>query len=253
MGADKWVEPCKGRSMSQPRVLIVEDDSAQQLLLIKALGASFELVIASSFQEGLDSIQNDVFDLYILDIMLDESDGFALCAAIRADDRLDGRPVIFLTSKPEIESKVKGFELGADDYLVKPVDPMELRARVDSKIRRSQEVEVRDSVEVVGGLILHLDLHSVEWEDQFGRQRVELTPLEFKLFYLLARHDGVAFTREDILTQVWGNATHVLNRSVDTYVTLIRKKLGPKGKWLRAVRGVGYRFEVPPEAQRKAG
>lgn len=234
--------------MDKPRILIVEDEVSHQLLIQKALEGQFEICLASTYAEAKTLIERESFDLFLLDIMLDEHDGFELCAQIKAFEKHKMMPIIFLSSRAEVTSKVLGFTLGADDYIVKPCDPMELRARIVSKLKRNQEMEKQERHLEVGDLLFHVDQQKIEVKPGAGEESpFELTPLEFKLMYYLARHQDHVLSRNQILDNVWGQSTNVLDRTVDTYIAALRKKLGVRAKYIRSVHGVGYRFS-PEEA-----
>ena len=235
-----------------PKILIVEDDASQQLIISKALSANYQLSLVESFAKAMELIETvKDFELFILDIMLPDGDGFELCAQVRMQEPYDQTPVIFLSSKDEVKSKVLGFSLGADDYIVKPCDPMELRARVESKIKKNQvkNKSLRNLTE--GNLFFDLDRQNVYEKGEGGanNDKIDLTPLEFKLLYYLAKNKDIVFSRNQILEEVWGDQTHVLDRSVDTYVASLRKKLGPNSHYIKSVHGVGYKFTT--DAKRK--
>ena len=237
--------------MSLPKILVVEDEKAHRLIIQKTLGSQYDLVFASNYSEGKNLIQSgEIFDLILLDIMLDESDGFELCAQIKSSDHLRFQPIIFLSAKSEVSSKVLGFTLGADDYIVKPCDPMELRARIAAKIKRTKEIESRDQNLVVADLVFDLERQVLELKGQEGVELCELTPMEFKLMYYLARHKEHVLSRDQILDNVWGQATNVLDRTVDTFIATLRKKLGERGSYIKSVHGVGYRFSPQSKASK---
>lgn len=246
--------------VSQAKILVVEDDLAQQLIIKKALEGYFDLTIASTYTQAIEFINDDVFDLYLLDIMLvdieesssgqvDET-GYQICEVIKSQPELRNKPVIFLTSRAEVTSKVLGFQLGADDYIVKPCNPLELRARLESRIARQKEVEENQGELCVGGFSLHSDTQRIEIEHEGVVGEVELTPIEFKLFFFLVKNKDKVLEREAILEHVWGQNTNVMDRSVDTYVAAVRRKLGKHSKCLKSVHGVGYKF-VPMDVKNK--
>lgn len=235
--------------MSNPRVLVIEDELAHRLVIEKALRDHYELLFAESYGRAKELIHTESYDLVLLDIMLDESDGYQLCADIKNSPGLQQKPIIFLSGRSEVNSKVLGFHLGADDYIVKPCDPLELRARVSSKIRRSHDQQQGPQNFMVADWNFRWDRQTLEFSGE--AQPVELTPLEFKLLFYLARHQEQPFSRGQILNEVWGSGTHVLERTVDTFVAAIRKKLGARGKAIRSVHGVGYKFQLMNESRRQ--
>tara|TARA_B100000749_G_scaffold84052_1_gene63897 strand:+ start:44543 stop:45259 length:717 start_codon:yes stop_codon:yes gene_type:complete len=225
------------------KLLLVEDEKPHQLIIQKALGKFYDLTVAASVEEALQKLEAETYDLFILDIMLPDGDGYDLCTKIKMDDRFEHHPVMFLSSKEDVNAKVLGFSLGADDYVVKPCEPMELKARVDSKLKRQIAIGRAGEIYQKGGIYFELDRQSIYTQNGDGEKSwVELTPLEFKLMYYLAKHPDQVMSRGQILSSVWGNTTNVLDRSVDTYVAAVRKKLGPHGKVIKSVHGVGYKF-----------
>ena len=235
--------------MSNPRILVIEDELAHRLVIEKALRDHYRLLFVESYNRAKELIHSEIYDLVLLDIMLDESDGYQLCADIKNSPSLAQKPIIFLSSRAEVNSKVLGFHLGADDYIVKPCDPLELRARVSSKIRRNQEMHNGPQNFMVADWNFRWDRQTLEFSGE--AQPVELTPLEFKLLFYLARHQDQPISRDQILLEVWGAGTHVLERTVDTFVAAIRKKLGARGKAVRSVHGVGYKFQLSDEPRRQ--
>lgn len=238
--------------MSLPKVLLVEDEEAHRLVIKKALQGHCELVVANSFHEGVSKLDEGSYELFILDIMLGDGDGFDLCARIRKAETHRRTPVMFLTAKSEVSSKVLGFTLGADDYIVKPCDPSELRARVDSKLRWSREAVEGEKTLVQGPFTFHLEMQRLDVEKDGEQHTMEFTPLEFKLLYYLASHKDHILSRDQILDAVWGKTTNVLDRSVDTYIAALRRKLGEFKKCIKSVHGVGYKFSLDSFQSKKA-
>lgn len=238
--------------MALPRVLLVEDEEAHRLVIRKALHGHCELDVASSFAEGLSQLEKNRYELFILDIMLGDGDGFDLCGRIRKMPEYKKTPVMFLTAKNEVSSKVLGFTLGADDYVVKPCDPAELRARMEAKIRWVRSESENARIFTQGPFDFHLDMQRLDVHLQDKVDTIELTPLEFKLFYFLASHKDHVVSRERILDEVWGKTTNVLDRSVDTYVASLRRKLASHKKCIKSVHGVGYKFSLEENSGRKA-
>jgi len=226
------------------KLLVVEDEAPHRLLVRRSLETGHDLTFASSVKEALEIITDHSFDLFILDIMLPDGDGFELLKQIRAHDHLKAAPVLFLTAREDISSKLKGFSLGGDDYVTKPCDPLELQARIDAKVRRLQNGQSSSQIRVAG-LIMDTARQAVSVEQNGKSVKLDLTPLEFRLLLYMARRPDQPLTREEILKEVWGDNTHVLARSVDSYVAALRKKLGERSRFIRSVHGVGYRFSVP--------
>jgi DNA-binding response OmpR family regulator len=206
-----------------------------------------ELLSASLTREGfrvreharggafLASLEREVPDAVVLDVMLPDIDGMEVCRRLRAGPRGAALPVIMLTARVEEGDRVLGLELGADDYVTKPFSPKELAARVRAVLRRSG----RRTPAVVGGIAIDREAHSVTVADR----RVDLTAAEFRLLDLLASRAGQVFTREQILDGLWGDEKSVTDRSVDVHIRHLREKLGAEGPRIVNVRGVGYKLE----------
>lgn len=235
-----------------PRILILEDEKSHQLLIAKALSTSFHLIFCSSIAEASQLLKDDSYRLFLLDVMLPDGSGFDFCQTIRADVRYKFTPILFLTSKMDIESKVVGFSIGGDDYITKPCDPVELRARVVARIQKEACRESTTEALTAYDLSLNLEKQRVTIIDGADAgMSIDLTPLEFKLLVHLVRHENTPVSRGAILQSVWGQQTHVLERSVDTYVAALRRKLGSRGKYIRSVHGLGYRFSPGTSLRKK--
>jgi DNA-binding response OmpR family regulator len=237
-----------------PKILIVEDEKAHQLIIQKCLSGFYDFVIASSVAEAREKIRSDRFELFLLDIMLGDGTGFDVLNDLRGLDKFRLTPVIFLTVREDLKSKLMGFSLGGDDYVIKPAEPLELRARIDAKLRKMSQVQDQATQAVIslGELVLDTERQAV-WVMQ-GDQKIalDLTPLEFRLLLFFGRNANEPLSRQKILNHVWGDTTHVLDRSVDSYVAALRRKLGTQGKCIKSVHGVGYRFVLDSPAKKAA-
>ena len=221
------------------RILVVEDEPA----LLRGLKDNFasrgyEVLLAADGQTGLDLALSADPDLIVLDIMLPKVNGYEICRAVR--ERGLDVPIIMLTAKGQEEDIVLGLNLGADDYVTKPFRVRELVARVKALLRRSQTA----STEHIrfGDCQLDLAAHRFYRADH----EVELTAKEFGLLKHLASHPGRAFTREEILSHVWGSSIMVTPRSVDRCINTLRAKIEPDlalPRFIQTVRDIGYRFE----------
>ncbi len=221
-------------------VLVVEDDpNVAELIRLYLERAGHRVRVAGDGLEALRLFREERPDLVVLDVMLPYLDGWEVCRQIR---REDDTPVIMLTARGENAEKILGFELGADDYVVKPFDPQELMARVRAVLRRARPEAAREQVVRHPGLMVDLSRYAAEVD---GRP-VALTPKELELLHFLARHPNQVFTREQLLSQVWGYDYPGDSRTVDVHIKRLRKKLeGPGRPWrLATVWGVGYKFEV---------
>jgi DNA-binding response OmpR family regulator len=226
------------------RVLIVEDSLEAFELVRRAMGTSVQLDWAKSLHESSALLDKKTFDLILLDVTLPDGDGFRLCSLLQANDELKGIPVIFLTARNSIPDKVMGFSVGADDYISKPFDPIELKARVEAKFRRREREKSQAQLIRAGDLEINKDSQKVCIYDNGHTVDIELTPIEFKILIILAKEANKVFSRDELLNSVWGESIHVYSRSVDTHVSKLRKKLGDKAYYIESVHGTGYRFAL---------
>ncbi|HCV55585.1 MAG TPA: DNA-binding response regulator [Erysipelotrichaceae bacterium] len=218
-------------------IYIVEDDEdIQQIELYTLQNTGFE---AKGFSDGAAfwaAMQTNKPDLVILDVMLPDEDGVQILKKLKGDTQTAGIPVIFASAKGTEFDKIKGLDLGADDYLVKPFGMMEMVSRVKAVMRRSSAPV--SQAPVSGPIEIRLDQHKVF---VYGKE-VELTLKEFELLNLLLSHPGIVFTREQMLEQIWGFLYDGETRTVDVHIGTLRQKLGEAGKQIETVRGVGYRY-----------
>lgn len=221
-------------------ILLVEDNIDIQNLVGSLLKPMADLTTVSSIAGALDLIDKKKFDLILLDLMLDDGDGFILASHLKKTSNGKDVPVIFLTAKGETADKVTAFRMGAEDYIVKPFDLAEFKARIESRLLKIRAArEKQDSVEK-GNLRLEASIQKARLINE--NQNLELTPLQFKILFFLANHEGEVVTRDKLSTMIWGEASDV-GRSIDTHVTSLRKKLGPYSKYVKSVYGAGYTFQ----------
>jgi two-component system, OmpR family, response regulator len=217
---------------AMPRILLIDDDAQLGPPLAEYFRRfELDLQLAGRPSEGLAKLRNTRFDAAILDVMLPEMDGFALCRLIRKSSDI---PIIMLTARGEVTDRVVGLELGADDYLPKPFEPRELVARLQTVLRR-QRVAVGSQRLQFDGLELDLDTHTATRQGEV----VSLTGTEFALLALLAREPGKVYARDDILNHLRGHDAELFSRAVDILVSRLRKKLEPLD-CIRTVRNAGY-------------
>lgn len=222
-------------------ILLVEDSEDIQEMVVSLLPAH-RVVIAPGRKRAEEELQKGRFDLLIIDVMLPDGNGFELCSRIQSQHH-EEIPVIFVTAKSDLSDKVLGFSLGADDYITKPIDPIEFRARVEARIRKALLKTSRGARLVRGDLSIDMLTQKVQVMDgQVTKGTLELTQLEFKLLLYFAQHEEEVLTREQLLAAVWGDQTHVFDRTIDTHVSHLRKKLAQTSCSVRSVYGAGYRF-----------
>ena len=224
-----------------PRILIVEDETdLAELIAFQLRQEGYQAEIANNGRLGLERALASPPDLIILDLMLPEMLGSEVCRNLRKESKTAATPVLMLTAKGEEIDRVVGFEVGADDYVVKPFSLRELLLRIKALLRRSQPLA--DS----GGL-LHFGPLSIDplcHEVRVGDEIVVLTAIEYRLLTTLAERRGRLQSRDQLLTDVWGYNYIGDTRTVDTHVTRLRSKLGAAGELIRTVRGFGYKLEI---------
>ncbi|MBX3228478.1 MAG: response regulator transcription factor [Labilithrix sp.] len=232
------------------RILVIEDETdIQQVLDYNLREKGHKVYIAGTGEEGLKLAKEKRPDLVLLDLMLPGIPGTEVCKMLKADAATKNTQVVMLTAKGEEIDRVVGFELGADDYVVKPFSVRELLLRVQAILRRSQgEQEAAQGFEF-GTLKVDREAHRV-WAN--GNE-LELTALEFKLLVTLYDRRNRVQTRSALLSDVWGIDADITTRTVDTHVKRLREKLGSAGDYIETVRGVGYRFTDSPEAAQPNG
>lgn len=222
-------------------ILVVDDEENIRKLIKKyAVFEGYEVTEASDGMEAIEICREKDFDIIVLDIMMPEMDGFSACKEIR---KSSNTPVIMLSARGEEYDKLHGFELGIDDYVVKPFSPKELMMRINAIIKRSSNTgnneDGKDIVEFEGvkvdftGRIVYVD-----------GEVVDMSPKEYDLFFYLVKNKGIALTREKIINSVWGYDFYGDDRTLDTHIKLLRKSLGDYSGYIVTLRGVGYRFEA---------
>lgn len=215
------------------KILIVEDEEPIRNLIRLALRkAGYSTVCACDGMAAADELETQNFDLILLDVMLPQVDGFELMEYIKPL----GIPVIFITARNSVADRVRGLRMGAEDYIVKPFEVLELLARVEVVLRRYKK---SDAVLEIGGL--HID--TVSHRVQRGDVQIELTPKEYELLLLFARNLNTALYRETIYERVWGGEYVYGSKTVDLHVQRLRRKVGWESR-LRALNKVGYRLEL---------
>ena len=226
--------------MADNKILVVDDEEdILELVRYNLAREGYRVVCAASGEQALNKAGSEPFDLIVLDLMLPGIDGLEVAKKLKNKPETRHIPIIMLTAKGEEADIVTGLELGADDYVTKPFSPRILLARVKAVIRRKMLEEVDDSSIIQ---IYELEIDPGRRKVLAKGSHVELTFTEFQILYLLARRPGWVFTRFKIVDLIRGDDYPVTDRSVDVQIVGLRKKLGPCGKYIETVRGVGYRF-----------
>ena len=223
-------------------IYCVEDDSAIRDIEVYALRSTgFEAEGLENGEQLFEAIAKRVPELIILDVMLPGEDGLEILKRIRFSALTRSVPVIMATARGEEYDKITGLDSGADDYLVKPFGMMEMISRVKAVLRRCAPRQSANTLQA-GGLSIHLDAHTV-WADG---ERIQLTFKEFELLRTFMSHPGMAFTRDQLFSDIWGMDYCGETRTVDMHIRTLRQKLGAYGRMIETVRNVGYRLEVKP-------
>ena len=221
------------------KLLIVEDDRLLSNALARSLRDAYAVDQAFDGEEGLFYAAQDVYDLVVLDVMLPGVDGIELLQRMKASAELRTIPVVMATAKGAEYDRIRGLDLGADYYLVKPFGVMELVSCVKAVLRRCQPEKAAHLLRS-GGLVVDLNAHTVTVDGA----RVALTYKEFELLRLFLSHPGMAFTRDQLFQEIWGMDYCGETRTVDMHIRTLRQKLGPYGRRIETVRNVGYRMEA---------
>ena len=227
------------------KILVIEDEpDIRRNLEYNLSREGFSVSAAASISEASTLLASTDYNLILLDLMLPDGSGLDLCKSIKSNSDTESIPIIILTAKDDEVDKVVGFELGADDYVTKPFSVRELILRVKAVLKRgSKKKEIVEVVRQFGDLKIDVDSHEVHVDDA----KINLTALEFRLLRQLVDTRGRVQSRDQLLSDVWGYSAEVTTRTVDTHVKRLREKLGPMGKYVQTIRGVGYKFARSPD------
>jgi two-component system phosphate regulon response regulator PhoB len=227
------------------KILVVEDSAEAYHLVHSALGSLYKLDWAKTRKDAARMLEKTVYDLILLDGTLPDGDGFQLCSLLQAHEAWATIPVILLTARTTVMDKVMAFSVGADDFVSKPFEPLELRARIEAKLRRRERQIRASDVIICGDFEIDKRTQRAVINENGGSRELILTPIEFKMLLLFASKPDIVHSRDKILDAVWGSNVHVYARSVDTHVSKLRRKLGSKQDCIVSVHGTGYRMLAP--------
>ncbi|MFT6069272.1 MAG: DNA-binding response OmpR family regulator [Bacteriovoracaceae bacterium] len=222
------------------KILVVDDDQDIFNLVHASLSADYDLTWASDISSARSEFSKEEFDFIILDEMLPDGRGSEFCHYVKQELKRPDLPIVMLTSQKELENKLNAFQSGADDYITKPFEPLELKARIQARLRTSHSGEA--NIMVKGDLRFDLSTQALSLEISGVATPVDMTPIEFKILYLMAKQEGTVMSREVILTEIWGKSNFVVDRTVDQHISKIRKKIGPSQYTIKSSHGKGYRF-----------
>ena len=227
-------------------VLVVDDETdILELVAFNLERQQFKVITADNGITAVQLAKEKLPELIVLDLMLPGIDGFSVYKELRADPRTSGIPVLMLTAKGEVNDRISGLELGADDYVTKPFSPKELMLRVRALLKRTRKVTVDASLRI-GDFLLERNTLKLF----LAGQPVDLTATEFKLLRLLVEASSEVQERDVLLREVWGYSDTMLTRTLDTHIKRLREKLGKYADCIQTVRGVGYRFSPTPQTDK---
>lgn len=219
------------------KLLIVDDEQKIRELIRKyAVFDGYEVEEATNGMEAVELCRRQHYDLVIMDIMMPELDGFSACREIRKESQV---PMLMLSARGEEYDRIHGFELGIDDYVVKPFSPKELMMRVGAILKRCGVSAQESEIVTLGDLTVDFTARRVTLKGQ----PLDLSPKEYDLLFFMVRNRGIALTREKLISEVWGYDFFGDDRTLDTHIKLLRRQLGDSAGLITTLRGVGYRFE----------
>lgn len=228
--------------MSVKKVLIVEDEKdIVEFLKYNLELEKFEVITAHDGEAGLEMLTHNP-DIVLLDIMLPKLSGYEVCKQIRAHKKYENLPVVFLTAKTAEADEVKGLEMGANDYIQKPISPKKLIAKINTTLRNVGKLDQNSQKELyneIGPLKIDKEKYIIRIDDSekvFPRK-------EFELLFFLSKNPGIVFSRDNLLKEIWGTEVYVVDRTVDVHIRKVREKLGNHADLIETVKGVGYRFK----------
>ena len=221
------------------KILVVDDEGdILELLKYNLVKEGYDVKVASDGIKGVDIAKSFIPDLIILDIMMPKQDGVETCRQIREIPELINTFVIFLTARSEEYSEVAAFDMGADDYITKPIKPRALISRINAMFRRESKKKKESNQIVIDNLTVDRTSYTVH----VGEERISLPKKEFELLYFLAKNPGKVFSRDELLQNIWGTDVYVLARTVDVHIRKVREKIGEG--FITTVKGVGYKFDT---------
>lgn len=227
-------------SSNKNKKILVVDDEADILELLKynLKKEGYNVKAVNNGADAVETAKNFYPDLVLLDIMMPNQDGVETCRQLREIPELENTFIVFLTARSEEYSEVAAFDIGADDYITKPIKPRALMSRISAMFRRGEVKSKDNNVITVGELTIDKTSYTIIVEDK----KITLPKKEFQLLYFLAQNPNKVFSRDDLLQNIWGTDVYVLARTVDVHIRKVREKIGEG--FIRTVKGVGYKFEM---------
>jgi len=223
--------------MSKEKLLCIEDDPTMQLIIKNSL-KEHDLIFTSTLKDARSEIEKSKFGLIMLDINLPDGDGIKFLSTVGISS-----PVFIISGQGDLSNKITAFSLGAEDFITKPFEPLELRARVDSKLKKLKQIEESHMIKKIGDLEIDQERHKVFIIKESGRLVIDLTFIEFNLLCLLTKRLEFVYPREIILNEIWGK-TYVSDRTVDSHIAHLRQKIAEAMLKIETVKGIGYCAKV---------
>lgn len=218
-------------------ILIVDDEEKIRALIKKyAIFEGYSVSEASNGMEAVSLCRDRIFDIIIMDVMMPELDGFS---AVKEILKTQDTPILMLSARGEEYDKIHGFELGIDDYVIKPFSPKELMMRIAAILKRSKKKESNQEIYQKDGFVANFTARKI----MIDNVEIDLSPKEYDLLFYMIRSKNIALTREKLINDVWGYDFYGDDRTLDTHIKLLRKALGEYAKLITTLRGIGYRFE----------
>lgn len=227
---------------SKQTIVLIEDDPELTKLINYLLGNEFHLHCFSSISEAKQSIFDLEPGLIILDELLPDGSGTTFCFHIRNGQKGNKIPILMVTRQDELKDKLLAFDAGIDDYIVKPFEPLELKARVKRHLHISQQLQEEQEIFQKGNFIFNLANYSAIIKSNTQQIALKITPLEFKLLFHLAKREGQVMTRDQLIENIWGSNNNILDRTVDQHISRIRRKIDSSTHTIKSIHGVGYVF-----------
>lgn len=223
-------------------ILCVEDSLEVQIVIKATLSPAHRIVFATSIVQARIKLENDTFDAVILDIGLPDGDGLRFCAELKAVQGQNSMPVFILTGNDSIHEKTIGFQLGIEDFIAKPFDAIELRLRIESRLHKLADQKKQSDSISLGPLKINFSAQRASMESPDGDVLLEFSATEFKILGFLAKNLEQVKSREQIIAAAWSDGLHLSDRTVDSHISRIRKKLGEATCVIEAISGSGYRL-----------
>jgi DNA-binding response OmpR family regulator len=225
--------------MSNSKILIIEDDAdIGQVLKLQLELKGYTTFLHTSYSDAQKTINEELIDLFLIDRMLPELSGTEICKILRNNQKFQSTPIIIITALGEPENIIEGLDAGADDYVTKPFDINILHARVRAQLRRNKESKQTTDTYTFGVV----EVNTIKCTVKIENQNVSLTHTEYQILTQLITNPGIVFSREKLIHKVLGGEVHVTNRTIDTHIAGLRKKIGPAANYIETIRGIGYRF-----------